>query len=275
MARRARWKSSRVADGFGEYTLSSWKYFHDFVTQRILDFPNYSWRGQANASWVLETSLDRSFRLAGVSPSAALADKHLERFKLASRGRRGGQNASSLSENEWWSIGQHYGLATPLLDWTASPFVALYFAFRDQSCGDPEHRAVWAIGGPSISAANTRLRKQGEQPAPGSHSDLARIQHPPLLEFVRPAQDDNARLVAQAGLFSRTPVGITVDDWIRLNLKGQAEGLALIKVQIPNKGREECLKALNRMNINHLSLFPDLLGAAVHCNTALEIKKYL
>jgi transposase len=39
-------------------------------------------------------------------------------------------------------------------------------------------------------------------------------------------------------------------------------------------GRPECLRTLNMMNINHLSLFPDIYGSSLHCNKSLEIDKY-
>jgi len=45
----------------------------------------------------------------------------------------------------------------------------------------------------------------------------------------------------------------------------------LTKITIPNKERTECLKYLNKMNINRMSLFSDLDGAAKYINTLWEL----
>ena len=85
--------------------------------------------------------------------------------------------------------------------------------------------------------------------------------------------DENARLVSQGGLFTRAPDGVPLDDWVRANFKGEKKAI-LAKFTVPNGDREDCLRSLNRMNINHLSLFPDLYGAGAFCNLDLEISNY-
>jgi hypothetical protein len=166
-----------------------------------------------------------------------------------------------VEESEWWALAQHNGMATSLLDWSESSFVALYFAFEKESNGTPTERAVWGLGG--INRKNTEIRR--------AHIGEDR---PPTLDLIRPMQDENSRLVNQAGLFTRLPLGKTVEQWVGENFRGKIVGGNLIKICMPNKGRDECLRTLNRMNINHLSLFPDLYGAGKHCNHALQISKY-
>jgi len=45
----------------------------------------------------------------------------------------------------------------------------------------------------------------------------------------------------------------------------------LMKITIPNDDRTECLKLLNKMNINRMSLFADLDGAAKYINSLWEL----
>lgn len=169
MSKKPRWTESNIVNGFTEIEFSSWKYFHDYVRQEMLSYSHYIWRGQRDSAWNLESSLDRL--LHGKSPSVRneLAKRHLEKFKYAARGRRGAHPARIDDENEWWALGQHHGLATPLLDWTESPFVALYFAFEKTQPPKSRKRAVWALGPLSdknkeVVKAHKRAKKRGRPP---------------------------------------------------------------------------------------------------------------
>jgi hypothetical protein len=266
MARKARWIDGDAPDGVAEVHLSSWKYFHDYVVQEMLNYGHYVWRGQRERNWELVSSLDRLV-LGSLNTRKAVSQRHLLKFKQSIRGRRGANPTKIDSEDEWWALGQHHGLATPLLDWTESPFVALYFAFENDTKPSSGHRAVWALSS-AVTKKNVEIKKKHDEVPDNTSSS------PPMLEFVRPLQDENARLVAQSGLFTRAPIGVTVDQWIRKNYLGESTTAALIKIIIPELGREECLRTLTKMNINHLSLFPDLMGSSLHCNKALQIPKY-
>ena len=39
---------------------------------------------------------------------------------------------------------RHHGFPSPLIDWSYSPYVAAFFAFRDDSAGKPEKRSIYA-----------------------------------------------------------------------------------------------------------------------------------
>jgi hypothetical protein len=260
MARTSRWNSKGIKNGFWEIELSSWKYFHDFIRQRMLEADHFIWRGQRDSKWKLESSLDRILKKKPKIERIKLAERHLENFKYSIRGRRG-KNPQILDEdNAWWALGQHFGLATPLLDWTLSPFVALYFAMEKMSKAESGRRAVWALG---------QFERKNHEIIETWNSG----ERPPIIERIRPLQDENDRLVSQSGLFTRVPIGIPIDFWIEENYKDYKKGV-LIKFTIPELERLDCLRTLNRMNINHLTLFPDLYGSSEYCNKGLQISKY-
>ncbi len=50
----------------------------------------------------------------------------------------------------------------------------------------------------------------------------------------------------------------------------------MVKIVVPEKAsdRFEILRTLNRMNINHRSLFPDVEGSARFCNMRLSVENY-
>ena len=97
---------------------------------------------------------------------------------------------------------------------------------------------------------------------------------PPIVEFIEPLSDENSRLVSQGGLFSRAPSGVDLEKWVREHYSGEKEKIRMWKILIPFSGREEAMRSLNRMNINHASLFPDIYGASKFVNTGLDISNY-
>lgn len=117
----------------------------------MLEYSHFFWRGQRDAARGLETSLDRLIKSNPLSVQKSLMNNHLENFKLAARGRRGASPVNTMSVNDWWALGQHNSLATPLLDWTHAPFVALYFAFEKETPPVSGNRCVWAIYPPTIN----------------------------------------------------------------------------------------------------------------------------
>lgn len=290
MPRRKRWEELGVRDGFGQIRFLHWRYFVAYINQHMLDYETYIWRGQRREDWPLKSTLDRLIEKANVSKTKHLAFRsaHLEQFKYAVRGRRGPNPASIETENEWWALGQHHGLATPLLDWTTSPFVAAYFALINKGLVG-RYRAIYALHRPSVEHKVQELiqkkkdeseRKKAEYDKSGQPKNrlayflLTTPDVTPEVEFIRPRSDENQRLVSQGGLFSRSPVGMTLEEWVQRNFVGESNSYTLMKLLVPNKEREESLRMLNRMNINHLTLFPDLYGASKYCNLFGEIEKY-
>jgi hypothetical protein len=212
------------------------------------------YRGHRRFDWQLAATLTREFN--GGAISVPLAVKLLNRFRLAMRGR--GVDLNGNDDNEIWAFGQHFGLATPLLDWTESPFVALFFAFEKEDDAaeiQNDSRAIFSLN-----------RGLVEELLP----DL----------FFEPALGENSRLVNQAGLFTVTPPGddnlvsAIIDSVIDSGSVSpdNAGEIAryIFKVHIPNQGRRECLSMLRRMNIHHANLFPDPSGASFYSNDWLR-----
>lgn len=226
-------------------------------SQTLPNYREYLWRGQRNAKWELYSSLDRLRRTSG---KAIDRDVHLQEFKRAALGRRGPFPPPLQDDEQWWALGQHFGLATPLLDWTASPFVAAFFAFTEPDTKVTE-RAVFAL------CALPLMEKYKEAITAGGSTR-------PLPMVTVPELDENSRLISQAGAFTSLPDGYSVESCIRISFPGHLRPPVLFKFLLPNKERETCLKDLVRMNIHPASLFPDLSGASQFCNIRSSIHGY-
>lgn len=256
MARTKEINIGKGENGIIEIELSHWKHFPKLMTRDLLQFPSYIYRGQTNYSWKLESSFDRLARDKKLNiPNLS---KHLNAFKNAAKERRGENPQLLENDNEWWALAQHYGLATPLLDFTRSAFVALYFAFWDESFTG-KYRSVYAIHA---------HRLKGIMKAQNDNENIDQ-----KIYLFYPNTDGNERLINQSGLFLKMPVKLDVEKYVNSNFKGIRSG-ALLKIKIPNTELVGCLTMLNKMNINHSTLFPDLFGAAKFVNCVIDKPRY-
>ena len=265
----SRWAvvSEASGDGTVVYRLGSWKAFFDFLESEVFrdgtGGDSWVWRGQREG-WSLRSSLDRlldQVGLLGQEPTVLeqYSRVHLERFKYAARGRRG-MNPAVLQDRDWWALGQHFGLATPLLDWTRSPFAAAYFAFEEPVRPDVDaSRVVFGLHRRAVEQRGASI-DGGSAVGP-----LASI------EFIDPFSDENPRLVNQGALFTRGPIGVPIETWVANAFEG-SETPVLLRIELPATDRLSCLRVLHRMNINHVSLFPDLGGASRYVNLCAELE---
>ncbi len=255
--------------------LEHWK---DFTELLEADFFNRSktqliFRGHRRYDWGLMPTLARIPESNIIDRE--LADTQIDYFRRAVRGRLS-DNTLVLKEeeDELWSVGQHHGLMTPLLDWTYSPYVALFFAFAKEDSeeeSDNPYRAIYVL----------------------NKSFVADDELCPDIRMFEPRKDDHGRLVNQAGLFTFSPYESTIenklvdtiaseefaDEELRNASEDEQAGIIaryICKIYVRNEDREGCMRHLRRMNVHHASLFPDLLGASEYCNlmVAEERREY-
>lgn len=222
---------------------------HDWIRESN----GYLWRGQRKESWGLEPTLDRAIPEISGEEYQKATEAVLDRFKLAVRGRSK-EPQEKLTIFDWWALGQHHGLLTPLLDWTISPYIAAFFAFSQTEKDDEDKRALLFL---HRSEIEKKAREVGDT----------------KVKFINPYYGDNARLINQAGLLSQFSEGIGIEQWVREHFLG-SETIVLGKLVMSNDLRVPMLQSLNRMNINYNALFPDIDGAAKHVNMTAQIPKY-
>ena len=181
---------------------------------------------------------------------------------------------------DWLALMQHYGAPTRLLDWTRSPYVALYFAMQGESDGDA---AIWTIDLDWFEKRSHVLLREHDKDCPDASDFRAMAQYNNKIIL----QDDNPhiaicasptqlheRMLAQQGLLL---CGLRHDVGFSTCLLGMLFHPFVIGHQVVSKAmlkrnrRIQFLEELRRMNIHSASLFPGLDGFARSLAVNLDI----
>lgn len=199
------------------------------------------YRGQKDSKWELLPKIARpEFNFIG-KDFKKKENELLEEFKRLGKP----YIDTEIHKNDWdlLALAQHHGLPTRLLDWTTNPFVALYFAFKEE-CNDYEKiesRAVWVLF----------LRKE----------EIVNChEYNPFNLKTSTAFKPNQitpRLISQNGWFTchkYNPYG-----FVKLNTHRQYRK-KIHQILISNELSDEILTLLDKFGVNEYSLFPGLDG---------------
>jgi hypothetical protein len=182
---------------------------------------------------------------------------------------------------DWLALMQHHGAPTRMLDWTRSPYVALYFAMQESNA---KEAALWAIDLEWLRERSYEiLRERDEDCCPKEYDPdavaqyvnriLLRENNPYVIVQASPVQINERMQIQQGellcGLLHR-PVFSTI--LLSMLIKpGKAPHQVVSKVIVKRDHRIEFLEELRRMNIHEASLFPGLDGFARSLGVNLEI----
>jgi hypothetical protein len=226
-------------------------------------------RGQREASWELETTLERycppCVSLYDYYRSIWAAKSQIEAYtgqtwKILSR-RRFLQKASDSVAGlyfkarspayDYMAYLRHHGFPSPLLDWSRSPFVAAFFAFREPGSGERvaifaylETTAAVKVGGPS----GAEIVVHGPYVRTHRRHFLQQCQYTTCIVF----KDSFPAAAGSVQQWHYTPHEDVFSAKSSPALDGRHQ---LFKYTLPRSQRQRVLAYLDAHNVNAYSLF--------------------
>jgi hypothetical protein len=271
-----------------------------FLLSHPLSSQRWAFRGQENAAWGLKSSIERlkedysnSFRME--------AEEYVRKAFRRRAHHYIGYLPREREELEWLALMRHHDAPTRLLDWTKSPYVAMFFALA--KAGEDQTSAVWAIDINAVKGEAVRLLVENgvihDPVGPDfSFSDpdvfnrvFLQDTNPSIVAPVQPLRM-NERATSQQSLFlCPNTLSLGFEFGLKQVLRSDRDRVGasrgerkpedepsnperLFKLKIAPQARSEVLRELHRMNINYATLFPGLDGFARSLGTSVTISGF-
>lgn len=227
----------------------TWKDFQDWSHIMRREKNATFFRGHGSNKFKLETTLQRNGRHRLERYCAETLQQFHRHAEAALNVRIDMNNGDDYSM--LLGLAQHYGLPTPLLDWSASPYVAAFFAFADALENRNSRKEVTKV---RIFALTTQFIQL--------HSTQT-VMLPYFKPYISPLEmsfRNNPRLYAQKGCFTVTNTS-NFDSLIQ-KIEVERKEEYLFAVDLPVRLAVEVLEELAYMGLSGATLFPGLEGVS-------------
>jgi hypothetical protein len=170
----------------------------------------------------------------------------------------------------WWEVMQHHGAPTRLMDWTLSPFIAIWFALNGHNDGEGD-MALWIYDRRTAAQNHVGAEKRAKEISGDLRLDDRRL----LNQYIQFAIEDNnpaliaalprqfPRAVAQQSVLTVSPsiaIAGSTHRWIR--------GRLATRIRLRQEWKPEMVTVCQSMGLSRPRLFRDLdtLGQHVWSN---------
>jgi len=237
--------------------IDSWEDFQEVVTPHF--YREWLYRGQSNYAWNLESSLLRKIKrnteIRYGSVTRNIIKENYETEIIAHFIKSSHLYLSSIPEKnnifDWLSVMQHYGTPTRMLDFTFSPYVALFFALIDIQ----KEASVYCIKFKEVKKIYSKFFEDGEIDAENflkggkTDNEIFLMPYEPTFTNIRLQAQQGAFLIPNTLNYSHDELlnDCIVDDYV-------------IKLIIKKNDVYKMLLELLKMNISYTNLFPGLDG---------------